>query len=191
MHSSLSGRAAAQRRAGTQAWSLAVPWSDSGILPGPKGHSCSPIDDPISGTPSTERAEACAPASTEEGMRLMPGPLIQSTPGLIGLTTLHDDHAIPYGRTEEPRGHATRTQISPCPGRSASGPRPSDHPAPGCRKAPAREVLERAASQSTSPPTAACGSMGSGSLRGHPEMGGLGTAGRMRSGSTKEPRRNN
>jgi hypothetical protein len=32
------------------------------------------------------------------------------------------------------------------------------------------------------PPSAACGSMGSGSLRGHPSTDGRGTAGRMRSG---------
>src|SRR5438552_1171277 len=36
----------------------------------------------MSGTPSAERAEGCAPASTQEGMRLMPGHLIRSTPGL-------------------------------------------------------------------------------------------------------------
>ena len=36
----------------------------------------------MSGTSSAERAEGCAPASTQEGMRLMPGHLIRSTPGL-------------------------------------------------------------------------------------------------------------
>jgi len=36
----------------------------------------------MSDTPSAERAEGCAPASTQEGMRLMPGRLIRSTPGL-------------------------------------------------------------------------------------------------------------
>ena len=32
------------------------------------------------GTPSAERAEGCAPASTQEGMRPMPGHLIRSMP---------------------------------------------------------------------------------------------------------------
>jgi hypothetical protein len=36
----------------------------------------------MSGTSSAERAEGCAPASTQEGKRLMPGHLIRSTPGL-------------------------------------------------------------------------------------------------------------
>ena len=38
------------------------------------------------------------------------------------------------------------------------------------------------------PTIAACGSMGSGSLPGHPETGGLVIRGRMRSGSTKDRR---
>jgi hypothetical protein len=36
-------------------------------------------------------------------------------------------------------------------------------------------------------PTAACGSMASGSLPGHPSTGGPGTAGRMPSGSAIKP----